>query len=92
MIIHLAMDQDSNSSIIKEAISQTTHHSHHLMGTRAAEVVVVGAVAEAVVEVVSIQVIASRDLVEDMDSSQVVMEDSKVVMATKAMGVCIKCE
>jgi hypothetical protein len=62
------------------------------MGTRAAEVVVVGAVAEAVVEVVSIQVIASRDLVEDMDSSQVVMEDSKVVMATKAMGVCIKCE
>jgi hypothetical protein len=60
------------------------------METRAVEVVV-GVVVEAVV-VVSIQVIASRDLVEDMDSSQVVTEDSKVVMETKAMGVCIKCE
>lgn len=89
MIIHLAMDQDS-SSIIKEAISQIMRRSHHLMVTRAVEVV--EEVVVAAVEVVSIQVIVSRDPVEDMDSSQVVTEDSRVVMATKAMGVCITCE
>jgi hypothetical protein len=83
------MDQDSSSSI-KEAISQITQHSHHLMVTRAVEVVV--AVVAAAVVVASIQVIVSRDPVEDMDSSQVVTEDNRVVMATKAMGVCIKCE
>jgi hypothetical protein len=44
------------------------------------------------VVVVSIQVIVSRDPVEDMDSSPVVTEDNRVVMATKAMGVCIMCE
>jgi hypothetical protein len=97
------MDQDSNSSssiiIIKEATSQITQHNHHLMVTRAVEeevvaavVVVVVAVVVAVVVVVSIQVIISRDLVEDMDNSQAVMEDNRVVMATKAMEVCIKYE
>lgn len=91
MIIHLGMDQDSSSSSsIKEAISRVTQHSHHLMVTRAVEVAV-GVVVAAVV-VVSIQVIVSRDPVEDMDSSPVVTEDNRVVMATKAMGVCIMCE
>ncbi|PNF31969.1 hypothetical protein B7P43_G06566 [Cryptotermes secundus] len=87
MIIHLAMDQDS-SSIIKEAISQITQHSHHLMVTRAVEVVV--GVVVAVVVVVSIQGIVSRDPVEDTDSSQVVTEDSRVVMAAKVMGVILE--
>jgi hypothetical protein len=54
------------------------------MVTRAVEVVV------AVVVVVSIQVIINRDLAEGMGSRQVAMEDSRVVMATKGMEVCIR--
>jgi hypothetical protein len=51
--------------------------------TRAVE-----AVVEVVVVVASIQVIISRDLAEDMDSSLVAMEDNRVVMVTKGMEVC----
>ena len=48
-------------------------------------------VAVVVVEVVvSIQVIINRVLAEGMGSHRVAMEDSRVVMATKDMEVCIK--
>jgi len=84
------MDQDnsSNNSIIREGTSQVTRHIHHLMAIRAVEVVV--AVAVVVEVVVSIQVIINRVLAEGMGSHRVAMEDSRVVMATKDMEVCIK--
>jgi hypothetical protein len=55
------------------------------MVIRAVEVVVA-----VVVVVVSIRVIINRDLVEGMGSQQVAMEDSRVVMETKDMEVCLK--
>lgn len=91
MIIHLDMDQDNSSSsnIIREDTSQVTRHIHHLMVIRAVEVVVAVAVVVVVEAVVSIQVIINRVLAEGMGSHRVAMEDSRVVMATKDMEVCI---
>jgi hypothetical protein len=56
----------------------------------AVAVVVVVVVVAAAVVVVSIQVIINRDLAEGMGSHRVAMEDSRVVMATKDMEVCLK--